>query len=232
MPHATAAGVQRRLCRGACDKARSDSAAKEIVPAAASAGASGQPLSGSSDGYHFSALHTRRGVRYVHPVITIAYILHFSSKLIAPRRCRCQSARRAATMAPQLSAWGGASPFASALASMRNTNNRQEDATPPSTGIKAAVARAMSGPNVGGNVVAAAPAEGGIKMYSREYYMTCALGGVVSCGAPRSGGGSEHALRRLRGACTSGPPLRALQSHFVCLRIHFLQYGCSAQRLG
>jgi hypothetical protein len=90
-------------------------------------------------------------------------------------------------MAPQLSAaaaaWGGASPFSAALASMRNSGGRQDDATPSATGIKAAVARAMAGPSTGGSVVAAAPAEGGIKMYSREYYLTCALGGVVSCGA-------------------------------------------------
>lgn len=33
-----------------------------------------------------------------------------------------------------------------------------------------------------GKVVPAAPAEP-IKLYSREYYITCALGGIVSCGA-------------------------------------------------
>jgi hypothetical protein len=64
---------------------------------------------------------------------------------------------------------------------MNAGNQRQEDA-PSNPSIKNAVAALMGGNN-SSKVVPAAPVEGGIKMYSQEYYMTCALGGVVSCGA-------------------------------------------------
>ncbi|KAF6253476.1 mitochondrial carrier protein [Scenedesmus sp. NREL 46B-D3] len=83
---------------------------------------------------------------------------------------------------PQLSAmFGAASPFGCAVRSMNAGNQRQDDA-PSNPSIKHAVAALMGGNN-NSKVVPAAPAEGGIKMYSQEYYMTCALGGIVSCGA-------------------------------------------------
>eukprot|EP00882_Tetradesmus_deserticola_P026895 GHRQ01029715.1.p2 GENE.GHRQ01029715.1~~GHRQ01029715.1.p2 ORF type:complete len:102 (-),score=11.06 GHRQ01029715.1:1210-1515(-) len=83
---------------------------------------------------------------------------------------------------PQLSAmFGAASPFGCAVRSMNAGNQRQDDA-PSNPSIKHAVAALMGGNN-SNKVVPAAPAEGGIKMYSQEYYMTCALGGIVSCEA-------------------------------------------------
>lgn len=60
--------------------------------------------------------------------------------------------------------------------------SKADQAGADSPGVRSAVATLMAGGRPGA-VVPAAPAEGGIKMYSKEYYMTCALGGVVSCGA-------------------------------------------------
>ena len=83
------------------------------------------------------------------------------------------------SLAPSL--WGAASPFTAALNSMRPQPAEEQQQPAPSS-IQQAVFAAMNGK--GKQVVPAAPAEGGaIKMYSPEYYMTCALGGVVSCGA-------------------------------------------------
>lgn len=82
------------------------------------------------------------------------------------------------SLAPSL--WGAASPFTAALNSMRGGEQHQPTRETP-VQIQSAVFAAMNGT---GKPVAAAPAEpGAIKMYSPEYYMTCALGGVVSCGA-------------------------------------------------
>lgn len=84
------------------------------------------------------------------------------------------------SLAPSL--WGAASPFTAALNSMRAPEQQQQPRESSPAAIQSAVFAAMNGSSQG--VVAAAPAEGpAIKMYSREYYMTCALGGVVSCGA-------------------------------------------------
>jgi len=83
-------------------------------------------------------------------------------------------------LAPSL--WGAASPFTAALNSMKPRSEEQQPAVDTPSQIQSAVFSAMNGRK--GSVVAAAPAEpGAIKMYSPEYYMTCALGGVVSCGA-------------------------------------------------
>lgn len=84
------------------------------------------------------------------------------------------------SLAPSL--WGAASPFTAALNSMKGGEQQQQQARDSPTQIQSAVLAAMNGK--GSQVVPAAPAEpGAIKMYSTEYYMTCALGGVVSCGA-------------------------------------------------
>lgn len=83
---------------------------------------------------------------------------------------------------PQLAAmWGAASPFGAALSTMGPNNRKQEQSTSSPIQLKSAVLSVMQGNS--GKVIPAAPAEGGIKMYSPEYYMTCALGGIVSCGA-------------------------------------------------
>lgn len=82
------------------------------------------------------------------------------------------------SLAPSL--WGAASPFTAALNSMKASEQQQQPRDAPSQ-IQSAVFAAMNGSKQA--VVPAAPAEPAIKMYSREYYMTCALGGVVSCGA-------------------------------------------------
>lgn len=83
------------------------------------------------------------------------------------------------SLAPSL--WGAASPFTAALNSMKGAEQQQQALDTPGQ-IQTAVFAAMNGR--GKQVVAAAPAEpGAIKMYSPEYYMTCAIGGVVSCGA-------------------------------------------------
>lgn len=87
------------------------------------------------------------------------------------------------SMSPSL--WGAASPFSAALNSMKLQAGQQQTEQAPAASpsqIRAAVFAAMNGQ--GKQVVPAAPAEpGAIKMYSPEYYFTCALGGVVSCGA-------------------------------------------------
>jgi len=82
-------------------------------------------------------------------------------------------------LAPSL--WGAASPFTAALNSMKPRPEEQQPAVDTPSQIQSAVFSAMNGRK---QVVAAAPAEpGAIKMYSPEYYMTCAIGGIVSCGA-------------------------------------------------
>lgn len=87
------------------------------------------------------------------------------------------------SLAPSL--WGAASPFSAALNSMKAPDQQQQQQPRESSpaAIKSAVFASMQNGSSKG-VVAASPAEGpAIKMYSPEYYMTCALGGVVSCGA-------------------------------------------------
>jgi hypothetical protein len=81
--------------------------------------------------------------------------------------------------------FGAASPFSAALSSMSTVQEQQEQAPSPSQ-LRSAVYAAMNSSrgSRSAGVVPASPAEGGpIKMYSPEYYLTCALGGVVSCGA-------------------------------------------------
>lgn len=88
------------------------------------------------------------------------------------------------SLAPSL--WGAASPFTAALNSMKPhlAEEQQQARETPSAQIQSAVFSAMNGRAGSKQVVPAAPAESGaVKMYSTEYYMTCALGGVVSCGA-------------------------------------------------
>lgn len=62
---------------------------------------------------------------------------------------------------------------------MQKEKQQQQQKEPS---LQSAVFATMQG-SKNGKVVPAAVAEGGIKMYSTDYYMTCALGGVVSCGA-------------------------------------------------
>jgi hypothetical protein len=85
-------------------------------------------------------------------------------------------------MAPGV--WNLASPFAAALGSMQLSGEDQKEALSPGAIAKAVQAQMARGSanSVSGAVVASAPAEP-VKMYSTEYYLTCALGGVVSCGA-------------------------------------------------
>ena len=81
-------------------------------------------------------------------------------------------------------AWG-ASPFSMAMSTMMP---RKQEAAAPSSGggllpSASSIYAAINAPKQG-SVVPAAPAEAGkIKMYSPEFYMTCAVGGIVSCGA-------------------------------------------------
>eukprot|EP00879_Flechtneria_rotunda_P004382 GHRR01004633.1.p1 GENE.GHRR01004633.1~~GHRR01004633.1.p1 ORF type:complete len:156 (+),score=22.46 GHRR01004633.1:185-652(+) len=83
---------------------------------------------------------------------------------------------------PQLAAmWGQASPFSAALNSMGPGHCKQEQEVLSPSQLQSAVFSVMQGKT--GKVVPAAPSEGAIKMYSPEYYYTCALGGIVSCGA-------------------------------------------------
>ena len=82
-------------------------------------------------------------------------------------------------------AWG-ASPFSMAMSTMA-PRKQEQAAAPASRGgllpSAGAIYAAINAPKAG-SVVPAAPAEAGkIAMYSPEFYMTCALGGVVSCGA-------------------------------------------------
>eukprot|EP00878_Enallax_costatus_P000832 GHUV01000958.1.p1 GENE.GHUV01000958.1~~GHUV01000958.1.p1 ORF type:complete len:364 (+),score=78.98 GHUV01000958.1:144-1235(+) len=82
---------------------------------------------------------------------------------------------------PQLTAAWGASPFSAALASMGGRKQETDEQITSPAQLKSAVFAAMN--SGGSKVIPAAPAEGAIKMYSPEYYYTCALGGIVSCGA-------------------------------------------------
>lgn len=96
------------------------------------------------------------------------------------------------SLAPSL--WGAASPFTAALNSMKGADQQQQAPSSPAQ-IQSAVFAAMNGSKKA--VVPAAPAEPAIKMYSPEYYMTCALGGVVSCGA------THTAVTPLVSGCTA-----------------------------
>ena len=85
-------------------------------------------------------------------------------------------------MAPLLS-----STFGVALATMqpgfqqkRQQQRAQQQA--PLGGLAAAVNAAINTPATGKVVAAAASEPGKIKMYSPEYYYTCGVGGVLSCG--------------------------------------------------
>jgi hypothetical protein len=74
--------------------------------------------------------------------------------------------------------------FAAALATMQPASQQQQrlkDQAAQNT-LPAAVSAAINAPSPG-KVIAAAPSEPGkIVMYSPEYYYTCAIGGVASCG--------------------------------------------------
>lgn len=74
--------------------------------------------------------------------------------------------------------------FAAALATMQPQQKQQQQLKDQASlsNLSAAVSAAINSP-AAGKVVAAAPTEPGkIKMYSPEYYYTCAVGGVFSCG--------------------------------------------------
>ena len=78
--------------------------------------------------------------------------------------------------------------FATALATMQPAQQQQEHRRLRQQpfglhNLHSAVAAAMNSP-APGNVVAAAVAEPvkAVKMYSPEYYYTCAVGGILSCG--------------------------------------------------
>lgn len=104
------------------------------------------------------------------------------------------------SLAPSL--WGAASHFTVALNSMKALEQQQEARDTPSN-VQSAVFAVMNGTSKK-SVVPAAPAEpGAIKMYSPEYYMTCALGGVVSCGA------THTAVTPLVSGCSSSRHLEA-----------------------
>jgi solute carrier family 25 phosphate transporter 3 len=74
--------------------------------------------------------------------------------------------------------------FSAALATMQPAQEQQEQQRlkQQAFSLPSAVAAAINSP-AAGKVVAAAPSEPGkIKMYSPEYYYTCAIGGIASCG--------------------------------------------------
>lgn len=89
------------------------------------------------------------------------------------------------TMAqPQLGGafWGSSSPFSVAMSTMAPRKQEQQPGSNRLFPSPGAIYAAINAPKAG-SVVPAAAKEGGIKMYSPEYYYTCALGGIVSCGA-------------------------------------------------
>jgi hypothetical protein len=74
--------------------------------------------------------------------------------------------------------------FAAALATMQPPGQQQQRSQDqgPLSGLAAAVSKAINSP-APGKVVPAAPSEPGkVVMYSPEYYYTCAIGGIFSCG--------------------------------------------------
>jgi solute carrier family 25 phosphate transporter 3 len=74
--------------------------------------------------------------------------------------------------------------FAAALSTMQPASQQQQRAKDqgPLGGLPAAVSAAINSVQPG-KVVPAAPTEPGkIVMYSPEYYYTCAIGGIASCG--------------------------------------------------
>jgi solute carrier family 25 phosphate transporter 3 len=77
---------------------------------------------------------------------------------------------------------GVATPFSYAAGTFAPDGKKQGErkpAAPRPYNPAAAVAAAMSSNS--GAVVAAAPAEP-IKLYSTQYYTTCAIGGIAACG--------------------------------------------------
>jgi hypothetical protein len=81
---------------------------------------------------------------------------------------------------------GVATPFSYAAGTFApaQQKNKQPRKAAPSYNPAAAVAAAMSsgaGASSSAGVVAAAPAEP-IKLYSTQYYTTCAIGGIAACG--------------------------------------------------
>jgi solute carrier family 25 phosphate transporter 3 len=80
---------------------------------------------------------------------------------------------------------GVATPFsyaAGTFAPAQQQKKQQQKQAPRALNPAAAVAAAMgSSPSLGAPVVAAAPAEP-IKLYSTQYYTTCAIGGIAACG--------------------------------------------------
>ncbi|KAI8466087.1 MAG: mitochondrial phosphate carrier 1 [Monoraphidium minutum] len=75
------------------------------------------------------------------------------------------------------------STFAAALATMQPAQQQEQQRVKQQAfSLPSAVAAAINSP-AAGKVVAAAPSEPGkIVMYSPEYYTTCAIGGIASCG--------------------------------------------------
>lgn len=80
------------------------------------------------------------------------------------------------------------SNFAAALSTMQPKQQQQQQKADQSSNrgvlgsLPAAISAAINSP-APGKIVAAAPSEPGkIAMYSPEYYYTCAIGGVASCG--------------------------------------------------
>lgn len=72
--------------------------------------------------------------------------------------------------------------FSAALSTMQPSQQQRKQDQGPLSGLAAAVAQAINSP-AAGKVVAAAPSEPGkVVMYSPEYYYTCAIGGIFSCG--------------------------------------------------
>lgn len=134
-------------------------------------------------------IRTRAGSPGTIPLIATqaagAVLSHSSRTVIAPASVLPAPARSPqpsedpnqlpSAMAPTLSSllggFNGHSAVSTALSTMFQPRREQQQNAAQS-GSSALPAK----------VVAASAAEGGIKMYSNEYYWTCAAGGVVSCG--------------------------------------------------
>jgi solute carrier family 25 phosphate transporter 3 len=74
--------------------------------------------------------------------------------------------------------------FGTALATMQPgvQHKQQHKSDHPVQSLAHAVAAAINSPAAGKVVPAAASEPGKVKLYSPEYYYTCGLGGILSCG--------------------------------------------------
>jgi hypothetical protein len=130
-------------------------------------------------------------------------------------------------MAPALSpsSWGVGSSFAAALSTMAPQQQPQQQQwrqDPKAVAVHAAINQQL------GKVVPAAPAEP-IKLYSREYYITCALGGIVSCGATHT---AVTPVSQPAAPCSQQSPLQGNTHHNPALSCPIQLRACQVHCLG